>query len=520
MRHQSGAKVRIFLMIIFTVALTAAMLAGCNGSNSKVNNEYPHNIILMIADGASFGAWEAANIYEYNNPTGAIFFQPDYHKYLMTTYPLNTSSSPTGDQQPQVGYDPEKAWGLESYNTPDVYLHQNATDSAASATAISTGIKTYNRAINWTNYPEGTGSPAPVTIAELAKETGKAVGTITSVMWSHATPAALSNARNISRRNLSVIANDMLDGQTLDLIMGAGHPQWNDDGQQVIPDDRLSEEITDSNAQFVGGRETWIALKEGTHSGQWMLMETHAELLAIAQGDMEIDDNSPPLLVTVQANRTLQQRRAGYHPQETPFSTVQTPDLPTLNTMTQAALNYLSVKGSDSGFFLHIEGGAVDWAAHANQTSRLVEEQLDFLDSVETVVEWIGHNGGWDNNLLIITTDHGNAMPMGSNSDTIAHASMTISDIMDGQYIEGENEKGVRWWSDHHTNELVPLFARGIGAEFLEDYITGTDSNFITYYPAWAESGFTGDYIDNTSVFELMKQRLSDSKIHSTQTPP
>ena len=51
--------------------------------------------------------------------------------------------------------------------------------------------------------------------------------------------------------------------------------------------------------------------------------------------------------------------------------------VPDLTVMTQGAINYLSKK-NDKGFFMMVEGGAVDWAAHANQTDRIIEEQVDF----------------------------------------------------------------------------------------------------------------------------------------------
>ena len=47
------------------------------------------------------------------------------------------------------------------------------------------------------------------------------------------------------------------------------------------------------------------------------------------------------------------------------------------------ALNHLD--DDPDGFFLHIEGGAVDWAMHANQMGRMIEEMTDFKNSVDAV---------------------------------------------------------------------------------------------------------------------------------------
>jgi hypothetical protein len=67
-------------------------------------------------------------------------------------------------------------------------LRQGTTDSAAPATAFSTGRKTYNADVNWR-------SGAPLrSMAEIAKANGRATGIVSSVECVHATPAALGGA--------------------------------------------------------------------------------------------------------------------------------------------------------------------------------------------------------------------------------------------------------------------------------------------------------------------------------------
>ena len=62
-------------------------------------------------------------------------------------------------------------------------------------------------------------------------------------------------------------------------------------------------------------------------------------------------------------------------------------------------------------------GLSVDWAAHGNDTARIIEEQIDFNAAVKSVYEWIEENSSWDETLLIVTTDHGNAFVLGSDSE-------------------------------------------------------------------------------------------------------
>ena len=373
--------------------------------------EQATNVFVMISDGASFGAWDAADLYQYGRRAASPYFGPEFEKYLMTTYPL-------GGQ-----YDPEQAWGRESYlDTETGYLHQGYTCSAAAGTALSTGQKTRNARLNW--QPEEEDGPIIPTLPEWAKAQGKVVGTIASVQWSHATPASFSNAHSPSRNQYIEIARQMLDGDVMDVIMGAGHPQYDNDGRRTLAEHHVPE-LDDNRAQFVGGRASWIGLKEGTHPGGWTLIETTDDFEALASGPgsvAEVLGANQRLVGTVPVATTLQQSRSGYAETNRPFEVAYTAALPSLPTMTRAALNVLSHLDDGDGIFLQIEGGAVDWAAHGNQTARLVEEQVDFNLAIQVVIDWIEAHGGWEENLLIITTDHGNGMPMGPASDTVAHA--------------------------------------------------------------------------------------------------
>lgn len=134
--------------------------------------------------------------------------------------------------------------------------------------------------------------------------------------------------------------------------------------------------------------------------------------------------------------------------------------------MTKAALNVLGQ--NEDRLYFHVEGGAVDWAAHANDTARIIEEQMDFNHSVKAVVDWVKMHSNWDETMLLVVTDHGNAIPMGPNSDTIPF-----------EPVESRGRgvlPGVLWHSPTHTNENTLLFAKGAGTEMLYDHIVGYDA--------------------------------------------
>ena len=93
-----------------------------------------------------------------------------------------------------------------------------------------------------------------------------------------------------------------------------------------------------------------------------------------------------------QVYQTLQQDRAG-DPTADPYVVPLIQTVPTLEEMTKAALNILD--DDPDGFVLMVEGGAVDWASHANQDGRMIEEEIDFNKAVEAVVDWVQANSNW-----------------------------------------------------------------------------------------------------------------------------
>jgi len=454
------------------------------------------NVILMVADGAGWNVWLAAAMYE-GRLGQQVFEKADWVKLGCSTYPLNLSTTPTGDQHQdeRLVYDPLRAWAVK--NAADLpekkrllsaytYLKTTATDSAAAATAMATGKKTYNNAINWSNEDRPFRGE---TIAEIAKLRGKAVGVVTSVPWSHATPAALGGAHNRSRNNYAEIAEEMLAADWLDVIIGAGHPHYDDDGRPLPPD-------RPRNYQYVGGQAIWDALSSGRKA--WKLVETKADFEALLSGPAP-----PKLLGTVEAATTLQQNRGrgrvaldarseSKEKSPAPFETPLNPSVPDLATLARAAINCLD--DNPSGFYLMIEGGAIDWANHANQPERMIEEHVAFLRALEAVVRWIEAHGGWEETLLIVTADHECGLLWGPKSDVIPFDPIQNHGV--GRL------PGLRYNSNGHTNSLVPLFARGPGSRRFLELVRHKDEQAAK---VWS---FSGGYIDNTDIFHVMKAEL------------
>lgn len=392
-----------------------------------------------------------------------------------------------------------------------VWLKKTYTDSAAAATAMAAGVKTYNNGINWTDLNKPLSGQ---TLPELAKAAGKSCGVITSVSLSHATPAAFGGAHNVTRNNYRAIANEMLDAPYLDVIMGAGHPDFTDDGlprkkaapakaapsaaATAAPTATAATATTKSKSasstaskayQYVGGQATWAKLKAGTHPGGWKLVETKGEFEALTRGV-----TPTRVLGVAQVATTLQQKR-GKATEKQVLGCPLNANVPSLATMTQAAIHCL--EKNSHGFYLMVEGGAVDWANHSRHAPRMIEEQMSFYRALDAVVEWVESRSSWDETLVIITADHETGLMWGPGSDVNPFAPL----LNRGP----KTLPGLKYNSGSHSSSLVPLFARGPGAERFSSMVRGTDP---TAAAAW---GISGQYADNTSIYNVAKAELADA---------
>lgn len=412
----------------------------------------PKNVILMISDGQGYNTVKATDYW-----TGT----PGVYENFPVKFGMSTFSAGTPGH-PAIGYDPGGAWSDFNYvKTPGSY-----TDSAAASTAMATGVKSYNRVLNL----DPQGNPLK-TITAIAHDLGKATGVVTTVPWSHATPAGMV-AHNAHRDNYARIANQMLTSP-LNVIMGAGNPDFNDNGQPSSHD-----------AKYVGGAATWNRLKAGTHPGGWALIQTRKEFEALAANP---HPTVTKVVGVVQAHNTTQQARdaAVKGPDAAnPSGVAFNHNVPSLATMTRAALNVLCQ--NPPGFFLMVEGGAVDFANHDNQLGRMIEEQMDFNTAVQAVVHWVNTKSSWRDTLLIVTADH----ECGHLWGPIAGAFNAVVDHGPGVL------PGAHFNSIKHTNALVPVYAKGAGAQLLAGYADQWDP-------------VRGRYLDNTAIFPVMNGKAA-----------
>lgn len=438
----------VYAALIVMLFVTSAAL----GAKAK-------NVIIMIADGWDFNQIAASSYYTGKKPVYTGF---NVHYAVSTFSASGYAAHFPGARQ---GYDPQIAWISDGNGglKPNMAYFKAfyGTDSSSAATAIATGTKTLDGYVNFSV----DGKPL-VTIGRLAKLAGKSSGSISSVEWSHATPAVFGDAHNISRGNYSQIAQEMINSN-IDVIMGSGNPAFDDNGKPAS-----------KGYEYVGGEKAWKDLVAGK-TDHITLLQSISDFKRMARTSRV----SGKYIGTFQTYSTLQQARSNGDPQQVHMETYNK-NVPSLALMSHAALNILSK--NPKGFFLMIEGGAVDWANHANQKGRVIEEMISYNNAVAEVVKWVEKNGGWKENLLIVTGDHDSGFLLGPNGATNV-VDKGVGNIPDMSYNTGG-----------HSNMLIPLFAKGTGSELFQYYVNSE------------KDPVRGSYIDNTSIFRVMKSQIAE----------
>jgi alkaline phosphatase len=298
-----------FLKIVFSfLPFLSLLVMPVNSQDAKhKRQQLPDNIILMIGDGMGLSQIQAGLTANFGSLNLLEF----------------------------------KSIGLVMTQSSSDYV----TDSGAGATAMASGVKTYNGAI-------GVDSDSvPVkTILEYAEEKGLSTGLISTSALTHATPASFI-AHNIDRNNYEGIALDFLKTD-VDVLIGGGRDNFikRTDKKNLISEFKDKDyQVTfsmDTARRITGGK--LVALTAPSHN----------------PGIIEGRDDMLPVAVTT-------------------------------------ALKILSK--NRKGFFLMVEGSQIDWGGHANNTGFVAMEVIDFDKAIGHVLTFAKNHG---NTLVIVTADH------------------------------------------------------------------------------------------------------------------
>ncbi|HDX9590711.1 alkaline phosphatase [Bacillus multifaciens] len=312
--------------VVSSLALTSVVTWNMTRSDvikadEKENDAKIKNVIVLIGDGMG-PSYMTAHRYMKDNPKTFEMEQTEFDKHLVGT---------------QVTYPEDE--------------HQNITDSASAATAMSAGVKTYNAAIAVDNDKTNV-----KTVLEQAKERGKSTGLVATSEITHATPAAFG-AHDVSRKNMDAIGNDYFDEKIngkhkVDVLLGGGVNNF------VRKDRNLTEEFKKDGYSYVTDRQQLLNDKSDQILG----------LFAPGGFDKMIDRNDKA---------------------------------PSLEEMTNAAIDRLNK--NKNGFFLMVEGSQIDWAGHDNDVVAAMSEMEDFERAFKAAIEFAKKD---KHTLVVATADH------------------------------------------------------------------------------------------------------------------
>lgn len=259
----------------------------CSCVNIFGQDSKPPNIIMMIGDGMGLSAI-SSGMYSNNNYTS---LERSEYVGLLKTHSLDNL----------------------------------VTDSAASATAMSSGVKTYNRTVGLDKNLNSVKS-----ILEICRDKGYMTAIIATSTIVHATPASYYSKVK-SRYQYDEIASQ-LSKSSINFFVGGGEKYFNDrlDGRNLMNemDDYFFanslESFKNNNSNKIGYL-TYYDEPVGKHEGR----EPSLEYIA--------------------------------------YITIQ------------------KLKSFDKPFFLLVEGSQIDWGSHDNDSEHLISEMLEFDRTIETV---------------------------------------------------------------------------------------------------------------------------------------
>lgn len=480
-------------------------------------------------------------------------FDPTFNPGINSSGGANANDGVNGNL---VGYEPVKGgatpWDAAYYGGATgegfdkEYIKFSYPDSANTATTLYTGVKSYNGAIGVDIFEQPVES-----ILTIATLEGKSTGLVSSVPIDHATPGAA--AANVNNRNkfdefgvIDTILQQELGVYKPTVLLGGGHPLSNISNplpEGVEPPNEFDyisegtyEELTNNPTDNIYG---YTFLERGVDAAQ-VLADTAAgidpeagERLLGIYGARGQEGNLPTASADGDYGTTgFAQFTLGYNAPGLPIGVGDTDrpllpgetdeqfiarernENPTLNELVEASLDVL--EDDPDGFWLLVEGGDIDWAAHDNNMDNLIGNMLEFDKSVETVINWIEQNGGWEENELIITADHDHYLTLNENFPELLRQygpnALTYGvnaqdpDDATGYDASTPDAAGHFWGSDsetkhawtNHSNRPVPVYYQGPDSAVLDGFV---GQGYEAY--GFDIPGIEG-LVDQVHIFETM----------------
>lgn len=323
---------------------------------ARENNTNPaKNVVLFVADGMGV-----------NTNYGIRLFKGQQEGLLGEEYNL------PHDTFPHTAL-------MKTYN-----INAQTPDSAPTAGAMNTGVKQVFNTINLdeTAVFNDCSSEVPLkTIAEMAAESGRSVGVISTASVAHATPAAVY-AKTANRNwfhdapegcdDIATQLVNQFEAGVIDIALGGGVRDFAPEGVTLengtgrrLDGQNLFERIDAAGVQYVHDADTLAAADR-----------SQPIIGLFANSDMAYQHDRPE-------------------------------SQPSLQDLTVAALEQL--QGNDEGFYLMVEAGRVDHANHAGNAHRAFTDGVAFAEAIEATLDMVD----LDETLIIVTADHEHVIAFG-----------------------------------------------------------------------------------------------------------
>lgn len=395
---------------------TAALRASLSDKQVK-------NVILLIGDGMGDSEITAAR--NYANGAGGFFAGID-------ALPL------TGQY---THYALDKKTGKPDY----------VTDSAASATAWSSGVKTYNGALGVDIHEK-----PHTTLMQLAKAAGKGTGNVSTAELQDATPAAMM-AHVTARKCYGPEATSKLC--PTNALENGGKGSITEQMLQTRPDVTLGGGMKTFSEVSKAGAGQGKTLRQQAQEQGFVIVETLDDLKKVQSADQK----TPLLGLFSDGNMPVRWKgpKASYHGNlDQPAVTCtanpeRSASVPNLADMTEKAIDLL--KTNPNGFFLQVEGASIDKQDHAANPCGQFGETVDLDEAVQKALEFARADG---NTLVIVTADHAHSSQIVA-PDTKAPGLTQALNTKDGAVMAISYGTAETDESQEHTGSQLRIAAYG-----------------------------------------------------------
>jgi alkaline phosphatase len=352
------------LIAVAALAGLAAVGSPASAADNAADNGRVKNVIYLVGDGMGRTHVTAGRERFYGADGRLNMEKLPAHGYV-STYSVEKNSGQPG----QEGFRPN-------------YV----TDSASSATAWASGVKTYNAALG----VDAKGTSVP-TLMEMAKQAGYRTGNVSTAEITDATPAGQMSHALARGCQGPVYSAAACQDTTI-----TGSPLATSDLRVTPIADQIARNGT-ADVILGGGLSRFDTADEKALRDQgYTVLGSPASQTVATKTDLASADGQKVFGLFNKGNLTVEKSK-----QDNP--SVPQAQEPTLAEMTKKSIDLLGSGSKGNGFYLQVEGALIDKRSHANDAAQTLEEIKAFDDAVAAAMDFAQKDG---NTLVIVTADH------------------------------------------------------------------------------------------------------------------